>query len=308
MRTLSAVMLLFALAEPGIAAEIALTPTQGSMCKNLVARNEEGAWRCPGAAGYFVQMSTEDSHFFISFALNELEKNKTQDDLTWLWSGSGIGSRIEWHLADGRPYAAIFEISRSVPETGSVVHELVVAKVTPSGSCRVGTVSVLLEKAVKTARDIADSAAAGFQCGQDKETVRLAHDGKQVELPKNIITPHEVLDHGGSLMDSTRSDDGRIEIRYREPRAGLSVQQGALLFQGSVGKSGKMMGTAYTFKPGCSPAPYAVEGEWNDGVLLLSGAAPKRARLSCAVVGYDASSQNANLAFERDILLSDAHD
>ena len=302
-RFLGAVILLFAVTQPSVGAEIMLTPTQGSTCKSLEARYESAEWRCPGPGGYFVQMSQQDSHFAISFTLNKSERIQVQDDLSWL---SGIGRRIEWHLADGRPYAAIFEISRLVPETGSVAIELVIAKVAPSGTCRIGTISARLEQAAKEARELADSAAPSFQCGRDKSTVKSLADGKHVA--EDMISHNEVLDHGGSLMDLKRSDDGQVEIRYREPRAGVSVPQGTLLFQGLIDKAGKIRGTAYTFKPGCSPAPYTIEGERKDGVLLLSGPAPMRGRLSCAVAGYDASSANANLVFERDVLLSDTRE
>lgn len=308
MRILSAIILLFAVCEPSIGAEIALTPTQSSACKQLAAGHEYSDWRCPGAAGYYVKLATADSVFAISFTLNKSGKIDNQGDLNWLWTGSGIGDRIEWRLVNGYPYAAIFEIWRNDFENAAVVRELVVAKVLPSGSCRIATVNSRLEHAAKLAREIADTVASTFKCGHDKELVKSAPESKQVRTSKNDLAPHEVLDHGGSLMDLTRADDGQIEIRYREPRAGLSVSLGTLLFKGTADKAGKVIGVAYTFKPGCSPAPYRVEGEWDDGVLTLSGAAPKRARSACEVVGYDASSRNANLIFGLDILLSDAGD
>ena len=191
-----------------------------------------------------------------------------QGDLNWLWASNGISDRIEWRLVNGYPYAAIFEIWRNDFENAAVVRELVVAKVLPSGSCRIATVNSRLEHAAKLAREIADSVASNFQCGRDKEIVKSAPEGEQVKSSKNNLAPHEVLDHGGSLMDLTRAEDGKIEIRYREPRAGLFVSQGALLFKGSADKAGRISGVAYTFKPSCSPAPYQSKANGTTGYSL----------------------------------------
>ena len=225
MRILSAIFLLFAVVEPSVGAENALTPTQGSACKQLAARYESSDWRCPGVAGYYVKLATADSHFAISFTLKMSGTIDNQGDLNWLWASNGISDRIEWRLVNGYPYAAIFEIWRNDFENAAVVRELVVAKVLPSGSCRIATVNSRLEHAAKLAREIADSVASNFQCGRDKEIVKSAPEGEQNKSSKNNLAPHEVLDHGGSLMDLTRAEDGKIEIGTGSPVLGFSFRK-----------------------------------------------------------------------------------
>lgn len=86
--------------------------------------------------------------------------------------------------------------------------------------------------------------------------------------------------HNGSLMLITQ-DQGNVEIRYENPRAGLSVTQGAVLFTGTRDAKGAYAGTAYTFKKNCAPAPYAVTGKVSDRGLVLAGLAPRRDTNSC---------------------------
>lgn len=65
-----------------------------------------------------------------------------------------------------------------------------------------------------------------------------------------------------------------------------------------------MAGTAYTFRKGCPPAPYAVSGGFVAGAtiydhdrIILRGASPVREKNGCALVGYTTDSGNAELIF-----------
>jgi hypothetical protein len=77
--------------------------------------------------------------------------------------------------------------------------------------------------------------------------------------------------HNGSQMVWTKTENGRVEIRYSIPRPGLSVKVGDLLFEGQADLHGRYTGTAYVFKAGCPPAPYPVEGKDIRGDIVLVG-------------------------------------
>jgi hypothetical protein len=65
--------------------------------------------------------------------------------------------------------------------------------------------------------------------------------------------------HNNSEMLVSEWKDGTVEITYDHPRLGLAVAQGTILFRGAR-DGARYSGTAYTFKAGCPPAPYAVMG------------------------------------------------
>jgi hypothetical protein len=106
--------------------------------------------------------------------------------------------------------------------------------------------------------------------------------------------------HNGSVM-RMEADGARRVIVYEKAREALlktDVSSGATLFRGErVGD--EFRGEAYTFKLGCSPAPYPVSGRIEGGRrLVLRGRAPTYDPGSCAVAGYTADSPHARLVFE----------
>jgi hypothetical protein len=181
-----------------------------------------------------------------------------------------------------------------IPNT---TEQILVAKVTQSGSCRVGTVSAHIPDAINIARKLADSRAERFRCGTDKPVTEPDPSANLVTESYDKLGQRETLDHNGSIMTLTRSNDGVVAIQYHNPRAELSVTPGTVLFRGQTDKTGRLTGVAYTFKPGCDPAAYPVRGEKAGGVVVLTGAAPKRDRRSCAIIGYDSTSTNSRLVF-----------
>lgn len=115
-----------------------------------------------------------------------------------------------------------------------------------------------------------------------------------------IIAPSELqggtpYDHNGSTM-KVSFDDG--VIIYREPKDSIAgtVPVGQVLFRGKMTVNGRISGTAYVFKRGCAPAPYAVEGRDTDPGFVLTGKAPVRGA-GCEVIGYSSDSPNARLRF-----------
>lgn len=105
-----------------------------------------------------------------------------------------------------------------------------------------------------------------------------------------------ILQHNGSLVLMTR-DNGHVEIRYERPRTGVPVLQGVLLFSGTFDDRGIFAGTAYTFKRGCTPAPYSVVGKEAGPGIVLIGDAPQRKPGSCDVLGNVSQGKNAKLVF-----------
>lgn len=104
--------------------------------------------------------------------------------------------------------------------------------------------------------------------------------------------------HNGSEMRLIQWDDGQVTITYIAPRPDLHIAEGTVLFRGVV-KGKRYTGTAYTFKDGCEPTPYAVTGERNDKkeTIILTGPAPIRTS-SCDVEGASTQSKNAKLVFD----------
>ena len=103
-----------------------------------------------------------------------------------------------------------------------------------------------------------------------------------------------IWNHNGSQMLLESSGNSRI-ISYLHPRRGISAQPGQIVFQGHrVGN--RYVGTAYTFRSGCRPAPYSVSGVLRSETrIVLRGASPKRS--GCRVIGYTNRSGNARLVF-----------
>lgn len=103
--------------------------------------------------------------------------------------------------------------------------------------------------------------------------------------------------HNGSQV---LVDERAGVIRYDVPKASIrsAVSKGTVLFRGTFAASGAVTGTAYVFKAGCEPAPYAVSGQSKGSVITLKGNAPRRDPNSCAVTGTTASGAHTVLTFQ----------
>jgi hypothetical protein len=289
--------LTFSFASFAIAGERIFTPTQGAACTKLRFEEHFSLFRCPGPQGYSVTIGDMITRVGIEFGPRGHEKAILDDDLSWAPADNGLGDQIEWHFSNGQPHAAIVDTRRQPDDGGKPVEEILVAKVTQSGSCRVGVISARIPDALNVARKLADSVAETFECGRDKPVVQVDPSPEFTTATDGQFGQREALDHNGSIMTLTRSDEGVIAIQYQNPRAELSITPGTVLFRGKSDNAGRLTGVAYTFKPGCDPAPYPVGGEKTGGVLVLTGAAPKRDRRSCAIFGYDNNSSNSRLVF-----------
>jgi hypothetical protein len=110
-------------------------------------------------------------------------------------------------------------------------------------------------------------------------------------------TNTEAAGHNGSGM---YIDYGMGTIVYASPREQLQglVPMNALLFRGTIIAGGIVEGVAFTFRRGCDPAPYRVEGHFptDSDKLVLTGKAPIRE--GCTVVGYADESPNNRLVID----------
>lgn len=294
---LFAVALSCATISAAFASERVFTPTFSETCKLTRSAPEISDSECPGPGRYRLWFAEVDQ--FDQVAFSQREPKSAEDGLSWLAAEIGIGGEVEWHTRNGVPYAAILDTWRHADDGDNVVEEILIAKVSPAHSCRVGSVDARLPDAMNLARKIADRAAEGFQCGRDKPIIRAgAALADTVALPTG-----EGLDHNGSIMMLTRSGVNSVTIRYEVPRAKLRVSPGAVVFRGKSDDKGHLTGTAYTFKRGCEPAAYEVQGKKEAGIITLTGAAPRRGRRSCSIVGYTTKSASARLVFYRDAIV-----
>jgi hypothetical protein len=113
----------------------------------------------------------------------------------------------------------------------------------------------------------------------------------------------ELYLHNGSMMYVNK---GTGIIRYSTPKDSIAktVQEGTILFRGEfknapgLDSRGTVAGTAYVFKKGCEPAPYPVSGTYDAWSVTMKGAAPRRAKDSCAILETTKNSPHSVLKFE----------
>ncbi|WP_022723077.1 hypothetical protein [Rhodopseudomonas sp. B29] len=103
--------------------------------------------------------------------------------------------------------------------------------------------------------------------------------------------------HNGSIVEAWAFSDSGVEIRYLDPRPGLPVNAGRVLFRGSRDHAGWLAGTAYTFSSNCGDAAYGVTGTMSRDGIRLTGAAPHRSGRGCDIADYTTRSPHARLSF-----------
>ena len=118
---------------------------------------------------------------------------------------------------------------------------------------------------------------------------------KVVDPSDDSETGWQYAGHNGSYM---KIDTDKGFIVYIEPKY-KTIEPRTMLFRGSIVRGGPISGMAYTFKKGCEPAPYYVEGFWDENSVdvILRGPSPVRSKTGCEVTGYSSKSPNATLKF-----------
>lgn len=121
-------------------------------------------------------------------------------------------------------------------------------------------------------------------------------------LPLKSVLDDEAYDLPGEIIAHNRQPMKLIPdlgvIAYIEPKASF-IEPHTILFRGSIPSANNpVQGMAFTFKEGCDPAPYWVEG-WYDGGLTLElrGKAPIWAKNGCQITGYSEKSPHSKLVF-----------
>jgi len=107
-----------------------------------------------------------------------------------------------------------------------------------------------------------------------------------------------VYEHNLSVINWAVVGD-KIVATYATPKPSLraaGVKEEDILFKG-VYDGDRIVGKAYAFKSGCSPAPYDVIGHATNDGYELRGPGPVRSKSGCDVIGYSAKSPHAVLRF-----------
>lgn len=147
---------------PALALESDYSDT-GKGCDSLHSDHEARAWRCPGPGGYAAVFSDEGNVIEVEYG--KLGHEKNLGGLKWQGSDTAVGPKIEWRVKRNTPYAAILRVG-TVNGNGRAVVQLLVAKVTPDGGCRMALVDASKHGANIRARLIADTRAIWFRCSR----------------------------------------------------------------------------------------------------------------------------------------------
>jgi hypothetical protein len=136
----------------------AYMPTNGARCTDR-SRQHEGAWSCPGPAGYAADFSDEGN--LAAFAIRP--PGRMEKVVAYVFPGRDrvFGDIVDWHVVDGAPRAAVLRVWRAVvlvDGSEAEVQELVVFKVGLRETCRIASVNVRQPAANEAARRLAGHA------------------------------------------------------------------------------------------------------------------------------------------------------
>ncbi|MCP2079918.1 UNVERIFIED_ORG: hypothetical protein J2W74_001104 [Methylorubrum zatmanii] len=142
-----------------------------------------------------------------------------------------------------------------------------------------------------------DLATGAVTAGPKTAAKATPASGKRSFAPRPEGFEGATYFHNGSEV---LIDERAGVIRYDVPKASIraAVSKGTVLFRGTFAASGAVTSTAYVFKAGCEPAPYAVSGHSKGSTITLKGNAPRRDANSCAVTGTTARGAHTVLTFQ----------
>jgi hypothetical protein len=109
--------------------------------------------------------------------------------------------------------------------------------------------------------------------------------GLSVISSASYVNAQSIWDHNGSTVVLEAQGASR-KFYYQNPRTGLSVAPGTLLFEGRRSEN-RYTGTAYLFSRNCEPIGYEVSGPVSQDQrrVVLRGKAPRR-DANCNVTSY----------------------
>ncbi len=145
-------------------------------CKQVRRQRDGGAWRCSGLAGIPVYIAEGDLRQFLSVGADAEKRRaatQTLGPFNSIFERGSDRATIEWRF-DRRgerqvPYAIIVRFHTS--QDGRKGDVLVVSKVSAAETCHMAYIDALANSdAIALARQVADSQAKTFDCGQEPHT------------------------------------------------------------------------------------------------------------------------------------------
>lgn len=159
MRGFGAIVILMMLASSVLAQASIYTPTHGPTCRDAGSRSALNIWRCPGPAGYEIELADEGN--IVSLAIGSAKnKGKLGPPVSWRGAGPVFGDKIEWRFVNDKPVAAILRIWRSWTDregNDRTAQELWAMRLSPIGACRVEAIDVHQASANSMAQQLADA-------------------------------------------------------------------------------------------------------------------------------------------------------
>lgn len=142
-------------------------------CKTISVSEEDGggSWRCKGIKGYNVIYAEGDLRGTVGFgpaAENQCSSAQSFGKF------NSPGSKIEWRMKSGKPFATILRWFTDNGEEGGKQNWLVVTKLNGDEACRTAFIDTKYPNANAIAQQKADS-SKNFNCAKD--------------LPEVISTP-----------------------------------------------------------------------------------------------------------------------
>jgi hypothetical protein len=130
----------------GVAAqESVYTSLAEKQCKTLELKEDEAYSRgsCAGVGGYKLEVVESDLRQTVDVVAPNGKKSPLdfQGNVSAMFSA--VGQKAEWRARQGKPYALIvrFNVSENPDDTTKKTSYLVVAKISPEGSCITGVVN-----------------------------------------------------------------------------------------------------------------------------------------------------------------------
>jgi hypothetical protein len=153
-------------------------------CKTIKLFEEEGGgiWRCKGIKGFDVVYSEGDLRGTMGFgpqANNQCSSSQSFGKF------NSPGSKIEWRMEKGKPYATIMRWFTDNGEPDGKQNWLVVTKIDGDETCRTAIIDTKFPNANKVAQQKADTSRS-FKCAKDLPEVVSAKSFKVDDVMSGV--------------------------------------------------------------------------------------------------------------------------